>query len=169
MILTVIMDVLHQSVSTIIRWTATDHRNYSVQLSTFMTMVYGAYWISTYTLRTFRLLIKFISLRNTWRTAGQIWVFLCECLLQCNDETRQWRQWLRTVHIVTHATVWILISYTYHQGITYTNVKIHSFNVPLQGFMLHFQFLESTPLCYEQQKQFNIHRHSPSVLSVYWY
>ena len=81
----------------------------------------------TYTIRTFRLSIKCISLRNTWRTAGQIWVFLCECLLQCNDETRQWRQWLRTFHIVTHATVWILISYTYHHGITYTNVKIHSF------------------------------------------
>jgi len=46
MILTVIMDVLHQSVSTLIRWTATDYRNYSVQLSTFMTMVYGAYWMS---------------------------------------------------------------------------------------------------------------------------
>jgi len=24
-------------------------------------------------------------------------------------------------------------------------------------------------LCYEQQKQFNIHRHSPSALSVLWY
>ena len=169
MILTVIMDVLHQSVSTLIRWTATDYRItvYSCQHSWQWCMVPTG--CPTYTIRTFRLFIKFISLRNTWRTAGQIWVFLCECLLQCNDETRQWRQWLRTVHIVTHATVWILISYTYHQGITYTNVKIHSFNVPLQGFMLQFQFLEFTHLCYEQQKQFNIHRHSPSVLSVYWY
>jgi len=36
------------------------------------------------------------------------------------------------------------------------NVKIHLFNVPLQGFLCQFQFLEFTPLCYEQKKQFNI-------------
>jgi len=46
---------------------------------------------------------------------------------------------------------------------------IHSFNVPRQGFLCQFQFLEFTPLCYEQQKWFSIHRHSPSALSVLWY
>ena len=33
---------------------------------------------------------------------------------------------------------------------------IHSFNVPLQGLLCQFQFLEFIPLWYEQQKQFNI-------------
>jgi len=35
--------------------------------------------------------------------------------------------------------------------------------------LLQFQFLEFTPLCYEQQKRFNIHRHSTSALSVLLY
>ena len=55
---------------------------------------------------------------------------------------------------------------------TCTNVKIHLFNVPLQWSTTSIfisKFLEFTPLCYEQQKQFNIHRHSLSALSVLWY
>ena len=32
--------------------------------------------------------------------------------------------------------------------------------------LCQFQFLEFTPLCYEQYKRFSIHRYSPSVLSV---
>jgi len=37
----------------------------------------------------------------------------------------------------------------------------------IQGFQ--FPFLECTPLCYEQQKRFNIHRHSTLALTVIWY
>jgi len=41
-----------------------------------------------------------------------------------------------------------------------TGVKIHSFNVPLQGFCVNSNsFLEITTLCFEQEKRFNIHRH----------
>jgi len=35
--------------------------------------------------------------------------------------------------------------------------------------MGQFQFIEFTSLCYEQQKRFNIHRHSPSAPPVLWY
>jgi len=63
----------------------------------------------------------------------------------------------------------MLISYPHQHFITCTNLKIRSFNVPLQGFLCHFQFLDFIPLCYEQQKRFNIDRHSPSVLSVLLY
>ena len=49
----------------------------------------------------------------------------------------------------------MIISCSHQQCITCTNVKIDSFNVPLQGFLCQFQFLEFTPLCYEQQKRFN--------------
>jgi len=63
----------------------------------------------------------------------------------------------------------MLISCPHQHFITCTNVNIHSFNVPCQGCMCQFQFLEFTPLCFEQQKQFNIHRHSPSAHSVLWY
>jgi len=60
----------------------------------------------------------------------------------------------------------MLISCPHQHVFTYTNVKIHSFNVSLQVFVYQFQFLEFTPLCYEQQKRFHIHLHSTSELSV---
>ena len=63
----------------------------------------------------------------------------------------------------------MLFSCPHKHFITCTNVKINSFNVPLQAFSCQFQFLEFTPLCYEQPKRFTIHRHSPSALSVLWY
>jgi len=62
----------------------------------------------------------------------------------------------------------MLISCQQQYHITCTNVKIHSFNDPLQGCLCQFQFLEFTPLCYEQHKRFNIHRHCPSALSALW-
>jgi len=71
--------------------------------------------------------------------------------------------------IIIHDTVWMQISCPYQHFITYTNVKIHSFNVPLQGFLCQFQFLEFTSLRYENRKRFNIYRYSPSALSVLWY
>jgi len=52
---------------------------------------------------------------------------------------------------------------------TCMHIKIHAFNVPLQEFLCQLQFLDFTPLCYEQQKRFNLHRYSPSALSVLWY
>ena len=63
----------------------------------------------------------------------------------------------------------MLISCPNQHFIACTNVKIHSLNVPLQGLLNQFQFLKFTPLCYEQHKRFNKHRHSPSALSVLWY
>jgi len=59
----------------------------------------------------------------------------------------------------------MLISFPHQHFITCTNVKIYSFNVPIHGFLCQFQFIELTPLCYEQQKRFNIHRHSPTSLA----
>ena len=71
--------------------------------------------------------------------------------------------------ISIHDTVWTLISCPNLHFITCMNVKIHLFNVPLQVFLCQFQFLEFTPLYYEQQNRFNIHRHSrPTALSVLW-
>ena len=69
--------------------------------------------------------------------------------------------------IIIHDTVWMQFSCPYQHFITYTNVKIHSFNVPFQGFLC--QFLEFTSLRYENRKRFNIYRYSPSALSVLWY
>ena len=57
----------------------------------------------------------------------------------------------------------MLISCPHQQFNTSTYVKIHSFNVPLQGFLCQFQFLEFTPLRYEQQKRLTyigtVHQH----------
>jgi len=60
----------------------------------------------------------------------------------------------------------MVINFPDQHFITCTNVKIHSFNIPVQEFLCRFQLIECTPLCYEQQKRFNIHRHSSSALSL---
>ena len=61
----------------------------------------------------------------------------------------------------------MLISCPHQHCVTCT--QVHPFNVPLQMCLCQFQFLEFTPLVYEQHKRFNIHRYSPSTRSVLWY
>ena len=63
----------------------------------------------------------------------------------------------------------MLISCPHQQLLHARMLRFTHSRVPLQGFLCQIQFLEFSPLCYEQQKRFNIHRHSPSALSVLWY
>jgi len=47
--------------------------------------------------------------------------------------------------IIIHDTVRLLVICPHQHFVTCTNVNCHSFNVPLQGFLCQFQFLELTP------------------------
>ena len=66
---------------------------------------------------------------------------------------------------ITHDTLWLLIS-TPHQHCLHARMSISTRSIFHFKGVCVFQFLEFTPLCYEQQKRFNIHRYSPSELPV---
>ena len=81
-----------------------------------------------------------------------------------SDDSTTWTGCLMFLTIIIHDTVCMLISCPHQHFITCTIVKIHSLNVQLQGCLCHLQFLEFTPLCYEQQKRFNISNSTLSAL-----